>query len=129
MPKDDAVVNELKAIKELLTPKPPPPPPPKPKGLMNEFKQFLSEYKVMGLAVAFILGLYLGILVQALVKDLLMPLIGLVIPGIENLSTLTVTIFNQVFAVGDFMVAVITFIIVALVIFLIVKLTNRAGIK
>ena len=129
MPKDDEVVNELKAIKELLTPKPAPPPPPKPKGLMNEFKQFLSEYKVMGLAVAFILGLYLGILVQALVKDLLMPLIGLVIPGIENLSTLTVTIFNQVFAVGDFMVAVITFIIVALVIFLIVKLTNRAGIK
>jgi large conductance mechanosensitive channel len=96
---------------------------------MNEFKHFISEYKVMGLAVAFILGLYLGILVQALVKDLIMPAIGLVIPGIENLATLTVTVFNQVFGIGDFTVAVITFIIVALVIFLIVKLTDRAGIK
>ncbi|MGA2573292.1 MAG: MscL family protein [Candidatus Methanomethylicaceae archaeon] len=129
MPKDDDIVNELKAIKELLTPKPAPPPPPPPKGLMNEFKHFISEYKVMGLAVAFILGLYLGILVQALVKDLIMPAIGLVIPGIENLATLTVTVFNQVFGIGDFTVAVITFIIVALVIFLIVKLTDRAGIK
>jgi large-conductance mechanosensitive channel len=53
----------------------------------------------------------------------------LVIPGIENLATLTVTVFNQVFGIGDFTVAVITFIIVALVIFLIVKLTDRAGIK
>jgi large conductance mechanosensitive channel len=129
LPKDDDIVNELKAIKELLTPKPAPPPPPPPKGLMNEFKHFISEYKVMGLAVAFILGLYLGILVQALVKDLIMPAIGLVIPGIENLATLTVTVFNQVFGIGDFTVAVITFIIVALVIFLIVKLTDRAGIK
>ena len=129
MPKDDDIVNELKAIKELLTPKPAPPPPPPTKGLMNEFKHFISEYKVMGLAVAFILGLYLGILVQALVKDLIMPAIGLVIPGIENLATLTVTVFNQVFGIGDFTVAVITFIIVALVIFLIVKLTDRAGIK
>jgi len=129
LPKDDDIVNELKAIKELLTPKPAPPPPPPTKGLMNEFKHFISEYKVMGLAVAFILGLYLGILVQALVKDLIMPAIGLVIPGIENLATLTVTVFNQVFGIGDFTVAVITFIIVALVIFLIVKLTDRAGIK
>lgn len=126
MSKDDDVVEQLKAIRTLLEPKPAPPPP---KGFMNEFKEFLSQYKVMGLAVAFILGLYLGMLVQALVKDLIMPIIGLIIPGISNLATLTVIVINQTFGIGDFLVAVITFIIVALVIFLIIKLTNRAGIK
>jgi large conductance mechanosensitive channel len=123
------MVKELKAIHALLEPKPAPPAPPPPKGFMNEFKEFLSQYKVMGLAVAFILGLYLGNLVQALVKDLIMPIIGLVIPGIQNLSTLAVQVMSQTFGVGDFFVYLITFIIVALVIFLIVKLTNRAGIK
>jgi large conductance mechanosensitive channel len=129
MAKDDEIINELKAIKELLTPKPAPPAPPAPKGLMAEFRAFISEYKVMGLAVAFILGLYLGALVGSLVKDLVMPLIGLIFPGLGNLQTLTATIMNQVFGVGSFITAVITFIIVALVIFLIVKLTERAGIK
>jgi hypothetical protein len=41
-------------IKTVLTPKPAPPSPPPPKGLLNEFKAFLSQYKVMGMAVAFI---------------------------------------------------------------------------
>ena len=128
MDTDEEMVNELKAIHVLLEPKPAPPAP-KPKGFMNEFKEFLSNYKVMGLAVAFILGLYLGGLVQALVKDLIMPIIGLAIPGIKNLATLSYTVMNQSFGIGDFLVAVITFIIVALVIFLIIKLTDRAGIK
>ncbi|MDQ1281132.1 MAG: large conductance mechanosensitive channel [Thermoproteota archaeon] len=129
MSKDDQMIDELKKIRLLLEPKPAPPAPPKPKGMMNEFKDFLSQYKVMGMAVAFILGLYLGGVVQALVKDLVMPIIGLVVPGIGNLSTLTVTIMNQVFGIGDFLAAVITFIIVALVIFIIVKLTKRMGIE
>lgn len=128
MARDEDVVNELKAIKELLTPKPAPPAPPAPKGMMAEFKTFLSQYKVMGMAVAFILGLYLGALVSSLVKDLVMPLIGLVLPGLGNLSTLTTTLMNQVFGIGSFLAAVITFIVVALVIFLIVKITKRVGI-
>ncbi len=88
--------------------------------MVAEFKAFLSQYKVLGLAVAFILGLYLGALVQALVKDLILPLVGLVIPG-TNLTTLMVGFFG----VGDFLNAVLTFIIVAFVIFLIVKVAKR----
>ena len=53
---------------------------------------FISKYKVLGMAVAFIMGVYLGGLVQALVKDLLMPLIGLVLPGIGNLATFKIAI-------------------------------------
>ena len=123
------MVDELKQIKELLTPKPAPPPAPKPKGMMNEFKDFLAQYKVMGMAVAFILGLYLGALVGALVTDIVLPIIGLAIPGLGNLSTLTFTVMNQIFAVGDFLSKVITFLVVAFVVFMIVKLTKRMGME
>jgi large conductance mechanosensitive channel len=122
------MLEELKKIRELLAAKPPPPPPP-PKGLWNEFKGFIENYKVMGLAVAFILGLYLGLLVQSLVSDLIMPAIGLALPGIDNLSTLKIPVASQEFGVGNFLVALITFLIVAFVIFIIVKVTKKWGIK
>ena len=128
MVKDDEMLEELKKIRELLAAKPPPPPPP-PKGLWNEFKGFIENYKVMGLAVAFILGLYLGLLVQSLVSDLIMPLIGLALPGLDNLSTLKIPVSSQEFGVGNFLVALITFLIVAFVIFIIVKVTKKWGIK
>jgi large conductance mechanosensitive channel len=124
--KEDEIINELKKISSLLEPKPTPP---APKGFKNEFVDFISKYKVMGLAVAFILGLYLGAVVQALVKDLLMPIIGLALPGLANLSTLALAVGKQSFGLGDFLVAILTFIIVALVIFIIVKITKRMGIE
>jgi large conductance mechanosensitive channel len=126
--KDEEMLEELKKIRELLAAKPPPPLPP-PKGFWNEFKGFIENYKVMGLAVAFILGLYLGLLVQSLVSDLIMPVIGLALPGLDNLSTLKIPVASQEFGVGNFLVALITFIIVALVIFVIVKVTKKWGIK
>ncbi len=129
MSKDDQMINELKKIRELLEPKPAPPAPPKPKGMMNEFKDFIAQYHVMGLAVAFILGLYLGAVVQSLVKDLVLPIIGLAIPGLGNLSTLTVTVMNQQFGIGNFLSTVITFIVVAFVIFIIVKMTKKMGLE
>jgi large conductance mechanosensitive channel len=127
--KDDEILEELRRIRTLLEPKPAPPAPPPKKGLWNEFMDFLSKYKVMGLAVAFIIGVYLGGLVQALVKDLILPIIGLIIPGLGDLATYEITFAQQVFRVGDFLVALITFIIVAFVIFLIVKITKKWGIE
>jgi large conductance mechanosensitive channel len=121
---DEEILDELKKIRVLLE-KPPAPPPPPPKGLWDEFKEFLSKYKVFGLAVAFIIGLYLGTLVQALVKDLLLPAIGLAIPGMTDLSTYTA----GPFAIGDFLVALITFIIVAFIVFLAVKVAKRWGME
>jgi large conductance mechanosensitive channel len=122
------MLEELKKISELLAAKPAPPPPP-PKGLWAEFKAFLESYKVLGLAVAFIMGVYLGALVQSLVKDLLLPAIGLAIPGLADLSTYAVPVNSQVFGVGNFLVALITFAIVAFVIFIIVKVTKKWGIQ
>jgi large conductance mechanosensitive channel len=141
--KDDEMLEELKRIRTLLEPKPAPPSPPAPKGLWKEFMDFFSKYKVMGLAVAFIMGVYLGALVNAFVKDLVMPVIGLAIPGLGNLSTFKVPIppaaldingnppldyVGQIFGVGDFLVALITFVIVAFVIFILVKVTKKWGI-
>ena len=129
MSKDDEMLEELKQIRTLLEPKPAPPTPPPPKGLWKEFMDFISKYKVMGLAVAFIMGVYLGGLVNALVKDLILPSIGLAIPGLGDLATYQFTVSEQVFAMGDFLAALITFIIVAFVIFLIVKVTKKWGIE
>ncbi|MEM3378676.1 MAG: MscL family protein [Candidatus Bathyarchaeia archaeon] len=126
MVKDEEMLEELKKIRALLEPKPAPP---APKGFWNEFKAFLENYRVLGLAVAFIMGLYLGALVQSLVKDLLLPAIGLAIPGLEDLANYTILVGAQTFGVGSFLAALITFIIVALVIFVIVKVTKKWGIQ
>ncbi len=121
---DGEMLDELRKIRSLLEPKPTPPAPPAPKGILNEFKTFLEQYKVMGMAVAFILGLYLGTLVQSLVTNLIMPIIDLVFPG-----TAWQTLHVGPFLVGSFFGALVTFLIVALVIFLMVKLTSKLGIK
>lgn len=144
MATQEKMLEELRKIREAVEPKPAPPPPPPPKGLWKEFMDFISKYKVMGLAVAFIMGVYLGALINALVKDLIMPIIGLAIPGLGNLATFKVAVppttldssgnppagyVGQLFGVGDFLVALITFIIVAFVIFLLVKVTRKWGIE
>jgi large conductance mechanosensitive channel len=126
MDKEDQMLEELKKIRAAVE-KPPTPSPPH--GLWNEFKDFLSKYRILGLAVAFVLGLYLGALVQALVKDFIMPLIGLAIPGMSDLATYAVTVLNQVFGIGEFLVALITFIIVALVVFIVVKVAKKWSIE
>jgi len=54
--KEEEILEELRRIRALLEPKPAPPPP---QGLWAEFLDFISKYKVMGMAVAFILGLYI----------------------------------------------------------------------
>lgn len=128
MSKDDEMLEELRRIRTALEPKPRPAAP-APKGLWGEFMDFISKYKVLGLAVGFIMGLYLGNLVQALVKDLIMPTIGLAIPGLGNLATYTIELLSQVFGVGDFLVALITFAIVAFMVFLIVKITKKWGLQ
>ncbi len=115
------MLEELREIKKLLSPGPPAPPP---KNLLDEFTTFLSKYKVLGLAVAFILGLYLGALVQALVADLIMPIISLALPDV-----VWTEIAIGPFQVGHFAGELVTFILIAFVIFIIVKIANRIGIE
>ncbi|MFX1253506.1 MAG: MscL family protein [Promethearchaeota archaeon] len=120
MAKEDEMLEELRKIRELLSPPPPPPPP---KNFLDEFKQFLSKYKVMGLAVAFIMGIYLGTLVGSLVNNLVMPIVQIFLPNI-NWEDFILGPFRIGLFIGD----LITFIIVAFVIFVLVKYTARLGI-
>ena len=123
MAKNGEILEELRQIRRLLEPKPAPSPAPA-KGLWAEFIDFISKYKVMGIAVAFILGLYLGTLVQALVNDLIMPIIEFATAGVA-----WETIEVGPFRIGHFIGSVITFLIVAFVIFLIVKVSKKWGIE
>ena len=87
---------------------------------VGEFKDFLKKYSVLGLAVAFIIGAASTKLVSALVNDLVMPLVGAIIPGGD--WRLAVFQLGPVkFLIGDFIGALIDFIIVAVVVFLMVK--------
>lgn len=86
----------------------------------------------MGLAVAFILAVYLGNLVKALVSDLVMPLVNLFMP---DLPWETIALYptdkspDGIFLVGHFTGELVTFIIVAFVIFILVKFTSKIGIE
>jgi len=89
----------------------------------QEFKEFVLRGNVVDLAVGVIIGAAFGAIVKALVADIITPLIGL--PGKVDLSSLTFTAGNAKFLVGDFLNTVVSFIIIALVVFfLIVKPVN-----
>ena len=90
------------------------------KGPVKEFMDFLMKYQVIGLAVAFIIGAAATKMVTAMVNDIIMPIIGAVIPG-GSWRTAVLEIGSVKFLVGDFVAAIIDFVIIAFVVFLIVK--------
>ncbi len=89
-------------------------------GLISEFKDFLKEYKIVGLAVAFIVGLAATTLVQSLVKNIVMPIITPFIPD-GGWETATFTLGKIVIGWGAFLGAVINFVVIAIIVFLIAK--------
>ena len=124
MAKEDEMLEELKKIRELLTPAPPPPKE-KPKNLAKEFLEFIKQYKILGLASAFILGLAVNALILSLAQDLITPIIGIFVPGFDNISDIKLGVFG----IGNFIAAFINFIIIALIIFLIVKYSSKIGLE
>lgn len=130
MDAESQMLEELRKIREAVTPKPAPPAPP-PKGLWAEFKDFLGKAGVLGLAIGFIMGTYIGKVVSALVQDLIMPIPGALIPGGDwRKALVTIPVGNGMnFAVGDFVGVIIDFAIVASVIFVIAKYAGKMGLK
>ena len=92
--------------------------------MVKEFKEFISRGNMMDLAVGFIIGAAFTAIVNSLVKDLINPLIGLFIGKID-LSNLKFTIGEATFKYGSFLNAVINFLIIALVVFFLIKLVNK----
>jgi len=88
--------------------------------MISEFKEFLNEYKVTGLAVAFIMGVAATTLVKSLVDNIIMPIITPFIPG-GAWKTATFALGPVVIGWGSFLGEVINFVIIAAVVFMIAK--------
>lgn len=92
--------------------------------MIKEFKAFISKGNVIDLAVGIIIGAAFTAIVTSLVKDIIMPLIAMII-GKINFSTLLVTVNGTDLTYGNFIQAVVSFLIIALVVFFMVKAINR----
>ncbi len=104
----------------------------KKKGFVGEFIDFLQTFGVIGLAIGFVIGVASSAVVTSLVKDIIDPIVGLVLPT-GNLSSLNATITSpvsgkpSVFLYGDFISQIIYFVIIALVVFIMYKQLKRLG--
>jgi large conductance mechanosensitive channel len=93
-------------------------------GIIAEFKQFLEEYKVVGLAVAFIMGAAVTALVASLVGDIIMPVVNPILSaGGSDWQNATFNPTSQIsIKYGSFLGNLINFIILAFIVFMIAKL-------
>lgn len=131
MTPEQEMLDELRKIREVLTPKPALPPPPPPKGLWAEFMDFIGKAGVLGLAVGFILGVAIGRVVSALVGDIIMPIPAAFIGGGDwRKAVVSIPVGQGMnFAIGDFIGVIADFLIVASVVFLIVRQARKLGLK
>ena len=92
--------------------------------ILREFKEFLQEYKVVPLAIAFIMGVAATAFIQSIVNNIIMPIITPFIPGGEWQAA-TFSMGPIVIGWGAFLGALINFLIIAFVVFMIAKLILR----
>lgn len=96
--------------------------------MIKEFKEFISRGNVVDLAVGVIVGGAFGKIVSSLVDNILMPLIGLIIGGVD-FSNLSIKVKDVTIAYGLFIQNVIDFLIIAFCIFMFVKAINKLSKK
>jgi large conductance mechanosensitive channel len=92
--------------------------------MLKEFREFIERGNVLDLAVAVIIGGAFGKIITSLVSDILTPLIGLLVGGI-NISELSITIGAAVVKWGAFAQSIFDFLVIAFVIFMIVRTANK----
>jgi len=117
------MLEELKQIRKLLTPAAAPE---GRAGFVGEFLDFIGKYKILGLAVAFVIGMYLGEVVKGLVAGLLMPLIQQILDPVIGGTGFGM---YDPYKPGLFLMAFITFIIVCLIVFIVMKLAKKFKIE
>lgn len=91
--------------------------------MLKEFREFIMRGNVLDLAVAVIIGGAFGAIVTSLVNDIIMPLIGILMGGID-FSGLTVQVGSATVTYGNFIQAIINFLVIALALFLVIKAAN-----
>jgi large conductance mechanosensitive channel len=92
-------------------------------GMLKEFKEFALKGNIVDLAVAVIIGGAFGKIVTALTSSIIMPIISLMI-GKVTVSEIGFTIGKTIFPIGIFLQAIIDFILIAFVLFLLIKAIN-----
>lgn len=96
----------------------------KEKKVVGEFKEFISKGNIVDMAVGVIIGSAFGKIVSSLVNDIFMPLIGIIIGGLD-FSKLTLTVGEAVIAYGTFIQNIVDFLIIALCIFMMIKILAK----
>ena len=94
-------------------------------GMLKEFKDFAMKGNIVDLAVAVIIGAAFGKIVTALTDSIIMPIIALII-GKGGMSEVSFTIGSTVFPVGILLQSIIDFVLIAFVLFVIIKAMNAA---
>ncbi len=92
--------------------------------MLQEFKSFAMKGNVVDLAVGVIIGAAFGKIVSSLVEDVIMPLLGTIIGGV-NFSTMALTVGSATLKYGKFLQSCLDFLIIAWAIFVAVKLISR----
>ena len=98
------------------------------KKFINEFKEFAFRGNVLDLAIGVVIGAAFTTIVTSLVEDIIMPLVGMLTGG-NDISDLSIKIGTANLAYGSFLQAVINFLIIALVVFMFIKIINTASAK
>ena len=97
-------------------------------GLIKEFREFISRGNVLDMAVGIIVGGAFTSIVTALVDNIITPIIGMISGGVD-FSSLSVTVGSANLQYGAFIQAVINFLLVAFVLFMVLKAVNTAAAK
>ncbi len=92
--------------------------------MLKEFRAFIQRGNVVDLAVAVIIGGAFGAIVNSLVNDIFMPAVGMIIGGI-NFTGLALTVGEEQILYGNFIQAIVNFLIIAFALFLMVRAVNR----
>lgn len=92
--------------------------------MFAEFRKFIAKGNVIDLAVAVILGAAFTAIVTSLTNDIIMPLIGVVLGGVD-FTTLSIQVGEATVAYGLFIQAIINFILIALVLFFMIRSINK----
>ena len=95
------------------------------KSFVEEFKAFAMKGNVIDLAVAVVIGAAFGKIVSSLVDNIVMPLVGVVLGGVD-FTTYATQVGDATITYGVFLQSVVDFLIIALVIFMVVKAINKA---
>ena len=93
--------------------------------MIKEFKEFISKGNVMDMAVGIIIGGAFTAIVTALVESILMPIIG-AISGGKSVADMSIMVGNAAIGYGAFIQAIIDFLLIAWVLFMIIKAINKA---